>query len=169
MGPARTHLTVEQNQIFSSSCDSSCGLFAVEWLSRSKLLYERADMARDTETIGRSPLWQIVIIILSAYVLIALFLSAIMPLSPATRELLNIIDSIICVIFIGDFIYMLAVNGRDYLRWGWIDFVSSIPAIEFLRWGRLFRVFRVMRILRGFRSVRVLFRYLFVTGPRACC
>jgi len=126
-------------------------------------------MARDTETIGRSPLWQIVIIILSAYVLIALFLSAIMPLSPATRELLNIIDSIICVIFIGDFIYMLAVNGRDYLRWGWIDFVSSIPAIEFLRWGRLFRVFRVMRILRGFRSVRVLFRYLFVTGPRACC
>jgi voltage-gated potassium channel len=50
------------------------------------------------------------------------------------------------------------------MRWGWIDLISSIPAVDFLRWGRLVRVVRVVRIvrvLRAFRSARHLTAALF--------
>jgi voltage-gated potassium channel len=43
-----------------------------------------------------------------------------------------------------------------FFTWGWIDLLSSIPAVEVLRWGRLARVCRIFRVLRGFRAARLL-------------
>jgi hypothetical protein len=55
---------------------------------------------------------------------------------------------------------------RAYWRWGWIDLISSIPAIAFLRWGRLIRVIRIVRVLRAFRSTRAIMCHLFEDPAR---
>ena len=47
------------------------------------------------------------------------------------------------------------------MRWGWIDLLSSVPAIEFLRAGRAVRLIRLLRILRAFRSTKHLIHHIF--------
>jgi len=106
---------------------------------------------------------QLGILILSIYVLIALAIQTIFKLSPKTNGLLDTFDFIVCIFFLGDAIYRLfkAENKLDFLKWGWIDFVSSIPSINFLRFGRVFRIIRIIRLLRAFRSTKNLITYLF--------
>ena len=80
-------------------------------------------------------------------------------LDPQTRAILFVADNAIAVVFMADFVVNLvrAEDRRRYLvTWGWINFVSSIPAVSFLRVGRAARVARILRILRGFRSARFL-------------
>ena len=107
--------------------------------------------------------FQIVILALSAYVLAALFVEAVVDLPAEVRTLLRRIDDVICIIFLADFgiRFAKAENRLRFLRWGWIDFVSSIPAMDVLRWGRLVRIVRILRILRAFRSTRLLINYFF--------
>jgi len=52
---------------------------------------------------------------------------------------LSVFDFIICLVFQYDFFYRFATsrNKLRFLKWGWIDFVSSIPTIDVLRWGRI--------------------------------
>lgn len=108
-------------------------------------------------------LWQVIILFLSVYVLIAMFIDTVFKLSPQTVSLLLIIDNIICVIFILDFFYHLikAEDKLAFLKWGWIDLVSSIPSLPFLRIGRVTRIFRIFRILRAVRSSKFIIGYLF--------
>jgi voltage-gated potassium channel len=105
----------------------------------------------------------IIILILSIYVLIAILIDTFFPVPQNIHELLQIIDDGICFIFIYEFFHRLIIAKRkiDYLKWGWIDLISSIPAFPFVRIGRLFRLVRLLRILRAFRSVRVLLNHLF--------
>lgn len=103
------------------------------------------------------------ILVLSAYVLIALFVQTVIPLSPEADRLIDWIDFGICIVFVYEFFYRLykaPVKSR-FLKWGWVDLVSSIPMFDFLRWGRLVRIIRILRILRAFRSTRRLIHYLF--------
>lgn len=108
-------------------------------------------------------LWQIFMLILCVYVLLALFVDTFFELDPGTSELLIQIDNAICFIFLADFFYTLyrAESKKQYLKWGWIDFVSSIPFLTFLRWGRAVRMVRLFRLMRGARSVKHLMHYLF--------
>lgn len=39
---------------------------------------------------------------------------------------------------------------------GWIDLISSIPAIEFLRLGRFAKIVRVLRVIRIIKSYRMI-------------
>lgn len=107
--------------------------------------------------------FQFLILVLSIYVLVALFVQVAFPLSAETIRLIERIDFVICLIFIYDFFVRLykAKSKLSFLKWGWIDLVSSIPMFEFLRWGRLVRIIRILRILRAFRSTKVLLNYLF--------
>ena len=95
---------------------------------------------------------------LSVYVLAALAAEAALPLSPATRVVLNYADTGICAIFLADFFVRLAraKDRRAFLAWGWIDLVSSIPILDAARAGRAVRVVRILRVLRGARSARQL-------------
>lgn len=107
--------------------------------------------------------FQLVIFVLSIYVLVALFIESAFRLPADVKALLQQIDNAICVIFLIDFFVRLA-RAQDklrFLRWGWIDALSSIPMVEAFRWGRLVRIIRILRILRAFRSTRVLVRYFF--------
>jgi len=116
-----------------------------------------------TTKAARLSFLQCLILILSIYVLLALFIQTVFPLSPQVNLLIDRIDFAICLIFIADFFLRLykAPSRLSFLKWGWIDLVSSIPMFDFLRWGRLVRVVRILRILRAFRSTKVLLSYLF--------
>ena len=107
-------------------------------------------------------IFQIVILVLSVYVLIALFIQGMFDLSAEMDSLLFKIDFIICLVFQVDFFHRLyqAPSKKEFLRWGWIDFVSSIPMLTASRAGRMFRIVKIFRILRAFRSVKVLMKYL---------
>lgn len=107
----------------------------------------------------------IVIVILSVYVLIALLIDTIFQLTPEVSRLLCIIDDLICLIFLYDFAYRFikAPSKLHFMKWGWIDLLSSIPTVEILRYGRLVRLFRMFRILRAFRSMKYLTAHIFKT------
>lgn len=103
-----------------------------------------------------------VTLILSVYVLVALVVQSIFPLSPETNLFLDWIDFCICIVFLIDFFVRLysAPSKLAFLKWGWIDFVSSIPMLDAFRLGRTVRIVRVFRALRAFRSTKYLLTYL---------
>ena len=105
----------------------------------------------------------LVILILSVYVLLALIIDTFVKFSPEISKLLQIIDDFICVIFILDFIirFIKAPSKLNFLKWGWIDLISSIPTFGYLRYGRMIRVFRILRVLRAFRSVRHIIKHVY--------
>ena len=82
-------------------------------------------------------------------------------------QVLEWADTAVCLVFLIDFLVQLfkAQSKLQYLKWGWIDLVSSIPTIGMLRWGRLVRVVRIMRLLRGVKSAKTIAEYL--TARRA--
>lgn len=59
-------------------------------------------------------------------------------------------DSLFCLVFFLDFLRSLAKAERklQYLRWGWLDLVGSIPVSPVLRIARLARVLRSVRAFR---------------------
>lgn len=123
----------------------------------------------ETSTPGKKiTIWQIVMLFLCIYVLCALFVETVFKLPPETSNLLNQIDTFICFVFIGDFFYNVftAKNKLEYLKWGWIDLISSIPNLQPLRWGRFARLIRILRILRAIRSTRMIMKFLFANRAK---
>jgi voltage-gated potassium channel len=71
-------------------------------------------------------------------------------------------------VFITDFIirFSKAPSKRSFLKWGWIDLVSSIPTFDVLRAGRFIRLIRLLRILRAVRSTKLLVTHIFRNRTR---
>jgi voltage-gated potassium channel len=107
--------------------------------------------------------FQLVIIVLSIYVLAALVISTFFKLSPEIARLMDYIDNIICIVFLVDFCvrFSKSPNKASFMKWGWIDLISSIPTIDVLRAGRTLRLFRLLRVLRAFKSTKVLINHVF--------
>lgn len=105
-------------------------------------------------------MFQLVMVFLSLYVIVALFIETVVPLPPETAALLQLFDTLICVVFLIDFgvRFAKAESKWKFMRWGWIDLLASIPMMDAFRWGRLVRV---IRILRAFRSARVFATFFF--------
>lgn len=104
--------------------------------------------------------YNIFLLVLSVYVLIIVFAETFLIADPEIRLVLQYIDFSICLVFLFDFALNLyrAENKREYMKWGWIDLLSSIPMADPLRWGRLAKVVRILRFLRTLKSLRVLIR-----------
>lgn len=80
-----------------------------------------------------------------------------------TGRILRYADLLLCALFFGDFLVCLAHSKQKatyMVTWGWLDLISSIPAVAALRWGRAARLARVLRVLRGVRSARILMRFI---------
>jgi len=103
---------------------------------------------------------QIISLALSIYVLGALIVETLFKLNPETVDLLDKIDFLICFFFLYDFFsrFYKAESKLQFLKWGWIDLLSSIPVYGSLQWAR---AARVVRILRAFRSTKLLAQYFF--------
>lgn len=108
-------------------------------------------------------LMNMMVLVLSVYVLFALAMDAFFVLPPEVSRLLDFIDNCICIFFLFEFCFRFyhAEAKWRFMRWGWIDLVSSIPVFGFLRVGRVLRLIRLLRILRAFRSVRHLVSHVF--------
>lgn len=108
-------------------------------------------------------LFQLIILVLSVYVLLSLAVSTFFKLDEEVQLLLDYIDNLICVVFLADFClrYRRAQSKLAFMRWGWIDLLSSIPMLPHLRFGRVFRIVRLFRLLRAFRSTKLLVEYIF--------
>lgn len=105
---------------------------------------------------GAYPLF---ILVLCVAVLGALTVDATIELGDETRRLLSRFDFVVSLIFLFDFglSFKRAENKARYMAtWGWIDLLSSIPAVGPLRWGRAARIVRILRVLRGLRSIRLI-------------
>lgn len=111
---------------------------------------------------SRNHPYQLFMLVLCVYVLFALMAETFFPLSPEIVTILETVDTAICFVFLADFFGNLVfrTDRLAYLRWGWLDLVSSIPALDVLRWGRLARIIRIMRVLRAVRSTRLLATYI---------
>jgi len=108
-------------------------------------------------------LHQLIMLVLSVYVVIALLIRELVPMYEQNRQLLDQIDTGICFYFLYDFFLRLyqADDKWKFLQWGWIDLVASIPALDWFRLGQLVRVIRILRMVRSFRSIRDFLHYLF--------
>ncbi len=115
------------------------------------------------ENIEELGYFNIIISILTIYVLGALLIETFFALPNEISKLLNFIDNSICFIFLFDFVlrFKNAKNKMKFMRWGWIDLLSSIPFMNYFRLGRILRLIRVLRIIRAFRSSKKLIEHLF--------
>jgi len=105
-------------------------------------------------TIINSPAYELFILGLCILALVIFAEEMFFPVSDDILYVLQTVDFVICMVFLIDFALRLfiAENRMKYLlTWGWLDLLSSIPAIEAFRIGRLARV---LRILKGIRSIR---------------
>lgn len=106
--------------------------------------------------------YQVIILAMSLYVLFALGVETLFDLDDATRRILHTMDLIVCFVFFYDFCYNLkkAKSKREYLKWGWLDFLSSIPIITPLHYAGVARVVRIIKLLRGLRSLKQVVKYI---------
>jgi len=103
--------------------------------------------------------YQLMMLVLCIYALGVLAVQTAVRLRPETREILDLADYAVCVIFFVDFLIDLwrAPSRRVYFfTWGWLDLLSSIPIFHITRWARAARVVRIFRLLRGLRAARIL-------------
>jgi voltage-gated potassium channel len=112
-----------------------------------------------TKNTDGHPSYQIFVLFLCFIALGLMAIQTAVDSNSPTQEIIDYADYVICAFFVIDFVVSLikSEDRRKYLvTWGWIDLLSSIPAIDVLRWGRAARVLRVFRVLRGFRATRLL-------------
>jgi len=105
-----------------------------------------------------SAAYQLFMLALSIYVIIALFIQEFILTDTEIKALLQYVDFAICFFFLADFFFnfFTAPSKHQYIKWGWIDLVASIPMLDPLRWGRLARIVRIIRFFRAIKSIRVL-------------
>ena len=106
--------------------------------------------------------YELFMLLLCGYSLLTLALETFIELPSDDVVILDSVDNVVCGIFLFDFLFRFsyASDKLRFLGWGWIDLVSSIPAIDVFRAGRIVRVIRILRVLRGIRVARILAKYL---------
>lgn len=109
-----------------------------------------------------STLYQIVLLFLSVYVLGSIIIESFFISNKEIKKVLQYIDLLVCLFFLMDFLvnFISAKSKLEYMRWGWLDLISSIPAVDPLRWGRVSKVVRIIRYLRAIKSIKILLKSL---------
>lgn len=109
-------------------------------------------------------MYQLFMLVLCVFALAILLLQGAFRNDAEVLQVLHYADDFLCIAFLVDFGISLAraPNKWRYLvTWGWLDLLSSLPALDMARWGRLARVVRVARVLRGLRAGRRLGQILY--------
>ncbi len=109
-----------------------------------------------SSTLSNAPKpFDLAMMLLSLVSVVMILVMAFGNLSEESHRLLIMLDTGICCIFLINFFYGLfkARQKRYYFKKHWIDLVASIPAIEPLRFARIFQILRVFRLIRMTHSV----------------
>lgn len=103
--------------------------------------------------------YQFFMLALCIYAIGALAVETLGAIDPELSVIIDYADLAVCLVFFLDFLLCLykAKGGRwrYFFTWGWLDLLSSVPALDVARWGRLARVFRIFRVLRGLRLSQI--------------
>ena len=120
-------------------------------------------MSKSENTHEKLSYFNLLILVLSVYILGSFLVDTFFTLPKETSRLLNFIDNAVCFVFLIDFIvrFRNANSKLEFMRWGWIDLISIIPMIDYFRVGRLLRLIRLLRILRAFRSTKKIVSHIF--------
>jgi voltage-gated potassium channel len=84
-------------------------------------------------------------------------------LEPQQARILNVADDLVCGLFFVDFLlslYRAPSRAAYFLRWGWLDLLSSIPMVDAFRIGRLARIFRIIRVIRGVKATKIIAEFV---------
>lgn len=122
----------------------------------------------DSSSTDKLGFLSLTVFFLTLYVLGAIIVETIWELSSETSRLLQHIDFAICCFFVFEFLYRFknSEHKLEFMKWGWIDLLSSIPMVDFLRFGRILRLLRLIRIIRAFKSTQQLLHHLFLDRGR---
>jgi voltage-gated potassium channel len=116
----------------------------------------RVSLAMAIESFGPYELYMLALCIFS---IVVLGVDILLPLSAATKQVFGYTDTTLCVFFFVDFLrsfHRAPDKLRYFVRGGWLDLASSVPAVDLLRLGRLSRITRIFRVLRAMRSARTI-------------
>lgn len=103
--------------------------------------------------------YNVFILLFCLFALAVMVLAETVAADAGTMTILAYADLAACGVFLVDFLVSLARaenKWRYLLTWGWIDLLSSIPALDVARWGKAARLFRVLRLIRGIKAMRIL-------------
>lgn len=105
----------------------------------------------------------LLVFVLSFYVLGILIVDALIDLPPEVHKLIVYTDYIACSVFFLDFLirFFRAESKLAYMKWGWIDLLASIPANGVFRLGRIARVVQIIRIIKAYRSISHIIENIF--------
>ena len=95
--------------------------------------------------------WDFVILIFSIFSLALLPIQMLYKGSEDIQQIVDSADHLLCLFFFADFLKQLiqAKGARlAYMKYGWIDLLSSIPIIPGAALGRVFRILRILKVLR---------------------
>ncbi|MBI3259359.1 MAG: potassium channel family protein [Ignavibacteriae bacterium] len=108
-------------------------------------------------------LLNVAVLVLSVYVLVVLIIDSFIQLPDEVSRVLEFADNVICILFLIEFCvrFYRAESKLKFMKWGWIDLISSIPTFDLLRGGRALRLIRLLRILRAFRSIKHIITHVF--------
>ncbi|MEQ8224801.1 MAG: ion transporter, partial [Candidatus Eremiobacterota bacterium] len=127
-------------------------------------LLERRLEERILKTLGSKRnvlLLEYTVILFTMATLVIIGLEIFFNLSRNTRHILDIIDTVICAVFLCEFFWRMyfADSRWWYFKRNWILFIASLPLIglvhitEFLQFGQGIRIFRLARSLRLLRGI----------------
>ncbi len=95
--------------------------------------------------------YELFIAVLSVFSIVNIVL-LLLPLDQNVKNVILIIDTGLCVVFLADFLARLwradSKGGYFFHHFGWLDLLGSLP-IPGLRIARVFRVVRVVRLVRA--------------------
>lgn len=103
--------------------------------------------------------FQFGVLVLSVALLAGLAAELIFNVPAEVVKLIFFIDTTICLLLFIEWIFRFteAKSKRQFMRWGWLDLLASIPAVDAFRWLRIFRIVRLLLAVRTFtRFKRVL-------------
>lgn len=93
--------------------------------------------------------YEIFILLLTSLSFLTLIVLSV-PYFDSAQQIALTLDLILSILFMLDFLYTLFTvpDKRAYLKWGWLDFLGSLPYLPFLRILRIFRAIRSLRVMQ---------------------
>jgi voltage-gated potassium channel len=102
-------------------------------------------------TMLSSPIYNIALSVLSSLALALLGIDLFFDYGQEVSKLIQFYDFILCGVFFADFLLNLKAS-KDWKKYllttGWIDLLSSIPMVDYLRLGRISKIFKLLRLVR---------------------
>lgn len=108
------------------------------------------------------------VLVLSITALICLVVDTLLPISNEVSKILKYFDFFLCAFFFCEFLYQLitVTDKKEYLKWGWIDLLSSVPLIDTFRYARVIRIIRIVRIIRAFKSINEFLNHIYLNKAK---